>query len=224
MERKSIKAVVIMALALFLNPTDAWGQKTTTNHDKNKFQQIRSMEDGTWNFDPGLYYITMHKSYSGGEWYGFARIRWKESKSDVKRVSTSRIAQIPLEIEAVNRINHQIDSIQPLVTEETIRSAERMVDIVYPQYKDDFNDLGESISEALAYCTLNGKHGVQEMCVSLATDYDEICSEIEYIHKQGPGYEIEPTKRQLAYEDARERLQKLAVSCSKLARYVSTQL
>lgn len=214
--------VALLTLAALL---PAWTYAGDSKiHDKNKFQQIRSMEDGKWNFDPGLYYITMHKNYSGGEWYGFARIRWKESKSNVKRVATSRMAQIPLEVETVNRLNHQIDSIQPIVTEETVRSSERMVDIVYPEYKEDFQELGVSITESLSYCILKGKNGVDKACESLTTDYEALCSEIEYVHKEGPGYEIEPTKRRLAYEDARDRMRQLAVACSKLRKYVDTQL
>lgn len=204
-----------------LFPSVAYAQYTTFNHDSSKYQVIRSTEDGTWGFTPGAYFYVTHKSYSGAYLSGF-KVKFKESKSNVKRVSVPRIAQIPLEVSTVNRLNHQIDSIQPLLTEETIRSAERMVDITYSQYKDDFQEYGESITESLAYCLKNGGTGILEACETLQQDYDEICSAIEYIHQQGPGYEIEPTKRQIAYEDVKQRLSELETSCDKLVRYVST--
>lgn len=220
MDTKSSKAIALVAL-MTLVPFLGNAQTTTFNHDKSKYQVIRSTEDGTWGFTPGLYFYITHKNYSGAYFRGF-KVKFKESKSNVKRVSVPRMAQIPIEMQTVSRINHQIDTITPLVTEELIRSAERQVDITYPMFKDDFQELGESITQYLSYCTMSGKKGIAEACLSLQMDYDSLCSEIEYIHKQGPGYEIEPTKRQIAYEDARARMQKLEVACAKLARYVST--
>lgn len=219
MATKTIINIALIVLLGLVSNTEANAQK----HDKSKFYQIRSMEDGTWNFTPGLYYITLHKSYSGGDWTGFFNIKFKESKSNVKRVATSRIAQVPLEVVTINHLNHQIDSIEPIVKEETIRSAERMVDIVYAQYKDDFTRLGNNIIESLEYTLEKSKGNLIDACNILQRDYDSLCSEIEYIHKQGPGYEIETTKRQLAYEDIKTRLTELAKSCSKLAMVATTQ-
>ncbi len=223
MDRKSVRrlAASFVLIALCATASDACAQK----HDEDKFRQIRSMEDGEWNFSPSYYYYYTHKNYSGGYSTGFLGVnkRFREDKSNVKRVGPSRAAQIPLEVLTMKHLDNQIDSIQPLVIEEGIRSAERMVDIIYPQYKEDFEALGASITESIKYSMeFSSVGGVAEACSKLQMEYDAICSEIEYMHQQGPGYEIEPTKRQIAYEDARVRMTELAYACSKFAMYVST--
>jgi hypothetical protein len=56
------------------------------------------MENGPWDFSPDWYYYFLHKDYSGAEkywkWRGFKsgyHIRFKENKSDVKRIMPTRI-------------------------------------------------------------------------------------------------------------------------------------
>lgn len=223
MDRKSVRRIAfpLLFVAICATSFDAGAQK----HDEDKFRQIRSMEDGEWNFSPSYYYYYTHKNYSGGYSTGFLGInkRFREDKSNVKRVGPSRAAQIPLEVLTMKHLDSQIDSIRPLVIEEGVRSAERMVDIIYPQYKEDFEALGASIAESITYSMgYTSFGGVAEACNKLQMEYDAICSEIEYIHMQGPGYEMEPTKRQIAYEDARVRMTELAYACSKFAMYVST--
>ena len=67
-------------------------------HDDQKFKQWRSMENGPWDFAPDWYYYFLHKNYSGAEmywkWAGFKsgyRVRFKEEKSNVKRIMPVRI-------------------------------------------------------------------------------------------------------------------------------------
>lgn len=224
---KKFKVILfsVIAFASLLLPKSASAQQ----HDPDKYNQIRSMENGDWYFSPGWYYYMFHKKYSGAykkwEWRGFKSgyvIKFDEKKSNVKRVFTPRSAQVPLEALTIRHLDNQIDSIQPLVTEESIRTGERMIDIVYPQYEEDFKTLGESITESLSYSSKKSNGKLTEACYQLQMEYDVICSSIEYIHKQGPQYGIETTKRQLAYEEAKKKMTKLAQSCSKLARLAAT--
>lgn len=67
-------------------------------YDDQKEKQWKSMENGPWDFSPAWYYYLLHKKYSGGETYwkwGFLksgwRVRFKESKSKVKRIMPTRI-------------------------------------------------------------------------------------------------------------------------------------
>lgn len=218
------KIKLLAAALMFLSvPSVLSAQKTTKIHDSEKFKQIRSMEDGTWDFGAGMYYWTWHNKYSGAYWkwrVGIPpwKIKYREKDSDVKRTATARAAQIPFELITMDKLNQQIDSIQPLVIEETIRSAERMVDITYGMYEDDFKDYGQKIKKVLTYCLAKGDNGIDEACMHIQMEYETICSSIEYIHEQGPGSEIEPTKRQIAYEDARNRLDDLLKSSIKLMR------
>lgn len=212
---------MIFIMALF--PISSIGKVTKKNYKSMQYQ-LRSMEDGKWEFNPGDYYVLGHKSYSGGYYTWNLHIKWKESRSNVKRVGPSRLAQIPLENMAASHIQAQIDSIQPLVEEEAIRTMERMVDIVYPQYEEEFKELGNCISEALTYTELKTGTKYSSACLDLQMEYDAICSEIEYIHEQGnPECQMETTKRQLAYEDARLRMKELAKACFKLANLAQTE-
>lgn len=224
-QRQGIKRGIFIAFLTMAVPLCGYAQK----HDKQKYYQLRSMENGTWNFAPDWYYYVTHKSYSGAEtywkWQGLKSgiyVRFKETKASTKRCAVPRAAQVPIEVETINKLNHQIDSIQPILTEETIRSIERNVDVIYPLYKDDFESLGSSIKESLLYIAENDKGLLIKACEELQTEFDAICSQIEYIHQQGVGNEVETTKRQLVYQDAKERLSNLAESCFNLAYYAST--
>lgn len=225
MESK-IKFLSLMFMILSF-PLAMSAQKTTKIHDSEKYKQIRSMENGTWDFGAGTWYWTWHNNYSGAYWrwrFGVPpwKIKYRETDSDTKRCGIPREAQTPLEMLAVQELNHQIDSIKPLVIEETIRSAERMIDITYNMYEDDFKDYGQKIKKILTYCLAKGDKGIDKACMSIQMEYEAICSSIEYIHEQGPGSEIEPTKRQIAYEDAKVSLDNLLKSSIKLMRLANS--
>lgn len=212
----------MMALVLVL-PFLPLQAKVTKKYYKSTHYQIRSMEDGKWEFHPGEYYVVTHPNYSGGYWTWNLHIKWKESKSDTKRCGPNRLAQIPLEVATVEHLNAQIDSVSPLVVEETVREAERLVDIIYPQYSGEFKELGNEITDALIYIQLKGGERYANVCLELEGEYDALCSEIEYIHKQGPENQMEPTKRELAYDDARLRMKELAKTCSRIVYMVKTE-
>lgn len=213
-----------MAIMLVL-PFGVSAQK----HDKEKYYQIRSMEYGTWKFSPGLYYWSLHNKYSGAEAYWSWSLgnfglnyRFKEKDSDCKRVGPKRATALVEESLSKAPLQNQIDSIQPLVIEETVRSLERNVDIIYPQYEDDFRQLSENITEGILIAMERGKGRLNEACDLLQMEFDEVCSQIEYIHQTGINHEVEPTKRQLVYEDAKEKLTKLAQQSFQLAYYATT--
>lgn len=219
----SKKIICVLALVTFVFASFA--QK----HDKEKYYQIRSMETGSWKFAPEFYYGLMHSKYSGAEAYWSWSLsnfglhyRFKESKSNCRTIAPRRVVQIEEEIIVNKHVQHQIDSITPLVTEEIARALERNVDVVYPIYKEDFEQLGSSITEGITFAMEKSKGKLKELCDILQTEYETVCSQIEYIHKQGPGNEVESTKRQLVYEDAKEKLTNLAKASYNLAYYSTT--
>ena len=69
--------------------------------DKQKEHQIRSMEQGHWDFSPDWWYWAFHKNYSGAytkwEWHGLKsglRVHFDEGRSNVKTVGPRREAQL----------------------------------------------------------------------------------------------------------------------------------
>ena len=80
-------------------------------HDDQKFKQWRSMENGPWDFAPDWYYYFLHKNYSGAEmywkWAGFKsgyRVRFKEEKSNVKRIMPVRITAEETQRQKVSQV------------------------------------------------------------------------------------------------------------------------
>lgn len=213
---------IVLALLLFV-PFTAFS--VTFKHDGEKYSQWNSMENGGWNFRPGFYYYVMHKKYSGAKMsIGFFEIKYsfRENKSNVKRCAVPRLAQVPIEEETASSLEKEVNLISPLVTEETVRFAQRNIDPIYGLYKDDFKEYGGLITEAILYAQEQSGGKLFQACTELQSEYDVICSQIDYISQVGPTHEIEPTKRQDVYEDCRDQLIELAEAAQKLAYYAKT--
>ena len=102
-----------------------------------------------------------------------------------------------------------MEMIEELHQEEVERAADRNVDLVYSSFKDDFNRMQESISEGLLFCQQKSKGKLNYQVTQLSRQNDIICRNIEYIHRQGAGYELENAKRQKAYQEAKSDMEKL---------------
>ena len=225
MERKRrIKPINILALCvivLLILPFYGSAQKVTYLNDKGKTYQLRSMENGKWEFHPGWYYVSFHKKYSGGYWKGL-NIRWDVKKSDIGQIAAVRASEVLLEGEAADRVQQQIDTIRSLANEETIRSAERMVDLVYSLYEDKFKEAFDGIDEMTTIINSKSKGELLEDALAIIEEKDLIQAEIDYIHETGLTKQMEQAKRQLAYEEVMKKLQKLYDRSYKLAYFAHT--
>ena len=67
----------------------------------------------------------------------------------------------------------------------------------------------ESISEGLLYVAKKSKGKMNYQVTQLSRQNEMICRNIEYIHRQGIGYELENAKRQKAYMEAKSDMEKL---------------
>lgn len=219
--RMILRLPIIMALMLSIGTTDAKAQKITYLNDKAKTYQLRSMETGKWEFHPGLYYVTLHKSYSGGYWKGL-NIRWDVKKSSVGQVEPVRASEILLEASASKDIQLQIDSIKPLMLEETARSAERMVDAIYIQYESKFKEAFACIDELTTIINEKSGGSLLEKAIEIIDEKELLQAEIDYIHETGPTKQMEQAKRQLAYEEILRKLESLCDYSYKLAYYSQT--
>lgn len=195
-------------------PVLAKGQ--TIQHDKQKEKQWKSMENGPWDFAPDWFYYLFHKDYSGGEtywaWRGFKsglHVRFKESNSNVKRIMPTRVTSEETQRQKEKKVEEEMEMIEELHQEEVERAADRNVDMVYSSFKDDFNRMQESISEGLLFCQQKSKGKLNYQVTQLSRQNDIICRNIEYIHRQGAGYELENAKRQKAYQEAKSDMEKL---------------
>ena len=197
-----------------MTPVLAKGQ--TIQHDKQKEKQWKSMENGPWDFAPDWFYYLFHKDYSGGEtywaWRGFKsglHVRFKESNSNVKRIMPTRVTSEETQRQKEKKVEEEMEMIEELHQEEVERAADRNVDLVYSSFKDDFNRMQESISEGLLFCQQKSKGKLNYQVTQLSRQNDIICRNIEYIHRQGAGYELENAKRQKAYQEAKSDMEKL---------------
>ena len=205
---------ILWIIMVCMAPVLAKGQ--TIQHDKQKEKQWKSMENGPWDFAPDWFYYLFHKDYSGGEtywaWRGFKsglHVRFKESNSNVKRIMPTRVTSEETQRQKEKKVEEEMEMIEELHREEVERAADRNVDLVYSSFKDDFNRMQESISEGLLFCQQKSKGKLNYQVTQLSRQNDIICRNIEYIHRQGAGYELENAKRQKAYQEEKSAMEKL---------------
>lgn len=208
-----MKRIGILFMACLLA---SWSYAQTIQHDEQKEKQWRSMENGPWDFAPDWYYYLFHKDYSGAEtywaWRGFKsglHVRFKEENSNVKRIMPTRVISEETQRQKEEKVEEEMEMIKELHQEEVERAADRNVDLVYSSFKDDFNRMQESISEGLLYVAQKSKGKMNYQVTQLSRQNEMICRNIEYIHRQGIGYELENAKRQKAYMEAKTDMEKL---------------
>lgn len=208
-----MKRIGILFMACLLA---SWSYAQTIQHDEQKEKQWRSMESGPWDFAPDWYYYLFHKDYSGAEtywaWRGFKsglHVRFKEENSNVKRIMPTRVISEETQRQKEEKVEEEMEMIKELHQEEVERAADRNVDLVYSSFKDDFNRMQESISEGLLYVAQKSKGKMNYQVTQLSRQNEMICRNIENIHRQGIGYELENAKRQKAYMEAKSDMEKL---------------
>ena len=193
--------------------------------DRQKENQIRSMEQGHWNFSPDWWYWAFHKNYSGAytkwHWRGFKsglRVHFDESRSNVKTVGPRREAQLATMLLKQKIVETERQKIEELNKEEIARAADRNVDLVYGKYKDLFSDMQSSITEGLAYCMVRSK-GKMSKSIKELTDRNEVIrSNIAYLRKTGIAYELENVKREKGFAQAKKDMEELVKKVTSLAR------
>ena len=185
-------------------------------YDDQKEKQWKSMENGPWDFSPAWYYYLLHKKYSGGETYwkwGFLksgwRVRFKESKSKVKRIMPTRITAEETQRQKVKKAEEERMKIEDLYKEEVARAADRNVDLVYSSFKADFDRMQQSIADGLLFCMQRSKGKLKFQVDELTRQNEMMCQDIAYIHRTGAGYELENAKRQKAYQQYKKQMEEM---------------
>lgn len=218
---------MLATLTLFVISVCSFGQ--TIVHDEQKEKQWRSMENGPWDFSPDWYYWLFHQNYSGAstywKWAGLKsglHVRFRESESNVKRIMPTRIVSEETQRQKMMEVETEREKIKQLYDEDVAKAADRSVDLAYSSFKDDFNRMQASISEGLSYCMQKSKGKMQYQVKQLTRQNELICSNIEYIHRQGVGYELENAKREKAYIDARKAMEQLVSRVAHLVGMAQT--
>jgi len=222
-----MRKIIFTVLLLSGISVCSYGQ--TIVHDEQKEKQWRSMENGPWDFAPDWYYYLFHKDYSGAStywaWRGFhsgLHVRFRESDSNVKRIMPTRVISEETQRQKMKEVETERAKIQELYDEDVAKAADRNVDLVYSSFKDDFNRMQESISEGLLYCMEKSKGKMQYQIEQLTRQNELLCSNIEYIHRQGVGYELENTKREKAYIEAKKEMEQLVSRVAHLVGMAQT--
>lgn len=205
--------IMMLALLMFV-PLAGFAQYPEIQHDKQKEKQWRSMENGPWDFSPDWYYYLFHKNYSGAslswKWRGFHSslgVDFDESDSNVKRIMPVRVIEEETQRQKVKKVNEEYEKIEELHKEEVERAADRNVDLIYTSFKDDFNRMQDRITEGLLFCMTKSGGKMKYQVNELSRENEIVCQNIEYIHKQGVGYELENAKRQQAYSEAKTKME-----------------
>ena len=112
---------IIMCLAVSCIIFTSNAQSIVSDSEKQK--QWKSMENGPWDFAPDWYYFFLHKKYSGAEMYwkwdwfnsGF-RVRFKEPKSDVKRIMPVRVTAEETQRQKIRKVESERKYIEEVGT------------------------------------------------------------------------------------------------------------
>jgi hypothetical protein bacD2_21897 len=221
------KKITAVALLLIFGSMSGFAQMVS--HDVDKRKQWQSMETGPWDFSPDWYYYIMHKKYSGGEsywkWAGFKsglRIRFKEHKSNVKTIMPDRVLSEETQRQKMKKAEVERQKIEELYKEDVARQADRMVDLTYSAYKEEFKRMQERITDGLLYCMTKSKGKLSYQVNELSRLNKVLCSDIAYIHKSGIGNELENAKRQQAYEEFKKRMEELLGRTARLCSVAAT--
>ena len=227
MKTKTITALFV-GVALICAPITVYA-KTPKIHDDQKEKQWRSMENGPWDFAPDWYYYFLHKNYSGAEmywkWAGFKsgyRVRFKEEKSNVKRIMPVRVTAEETQRQKLSQVEKERAHIEELYKEEVAREADRMVDVTYASYKDDFNRMQDCITDGLLYCLQKSDGKLKYQVDEISRQNELLCADIAYIHKTGVSYELENAKRRQAYEEAKEKMGEIVSRTAHLCAVAAT--
>ena len=204
-------------------------QAQTIEFDEQKQKQWQSMENGPWDFAPEWYYYFLHKDYSGAEkywrWRGFKsgyHVRFKEENSDVKRIMPTRIISEETQRQKEQKVEEEMAMVKELHDEDVARAADRNVDLMYASFKDDFERMQDAISEGLLFCMYKSDGKMNYQVTQLSRQNEIICTNIEYIHRQGVGYELENAKRQKAYTEAKHQMEELVSRVAHLVGMAQT--
>lgn len=219
----------ILILILFVGAFIKCNAQVWT-YDEEKIKQIRAMEVTGWDFAPDWYYYLFHKGYSGAEtywrWSGLKsglRVRFKESKSNTKRVMPTRVLSEEAQRQKMKKANEEWDMTEELLTEELKKEADRNIDLTYStMYKSDFENMQDEIADGLVYVMEKSKGKMSKTVDELSRENEVLCSNIAYIHKTGLGYELENSKRQKAYEEYKKDMEKLMKKVAYAALYADT--
>lgn len=228
MEKRKIKktAALLAALACAVLTTEGLSAQTVQIvHDSQKLKQWQSMENGSWGFAPDAYYHFFHHDYSGSyetwEWHGFKsgwRIHFSEDRSNVKRIMPTRILEEEVQRQRLTKAREEREHAEAMNKEELQLQADRLIDVVYSDYSDDFNHMQDVIADGLLYCLERSNGTLAPAINRIKRENEVICANVAYIHKTGAGYELENAKRQKAYEAQREAMRELVRQTAKLTQ------
>ena len=158
---------IIMCLAVSCIIFTSNAQSIVSDSEKQK--QWKSMENGPWDFAPDWYYFFLHKKYSGAEMYwkwdwfnsGF-RVRFKEPKSDVKRIMPVRVTAEETQRQKIKKVESERKYIEELYKEElareifTTKNKLRDLDVSLRTAQLELTKLKKQAEDATVYASING--------------------------------------------------------------------
>ena len=218
------KAIIATLVSLFT--LNAFGQVPV--NDKQKENQIRSMERGHWDFSPSWWYYFLEKKYSGASWHwkwrGFkshAVVEFHESDSNVKGIGARREKQLAAQLLKKSIVEKERQLIKELNDEEIVRAADRNSNLVSAKYQDLFHQMQNSIADGLTYCMLKSKGKLANSVKELTNRNEVISANIAYLNQTGVGNELENAKREKGLAKAKtdmEDLLRKVISLSRVAK------
>lgn len=192
--------------------------------DASKQKQVSSMEYINWNFEPAIFYGWFHHNYSGAKSKFFGLdYSFHENRSNVKRLCWIRSENLGLNAAQKELMKAERDSLSPIVKEELYRSIDRNVDIYYNDYNKDFEHYREGILDCLEYALKRSRGKYKAIVADYLKSKEGLDEKVKYIHRTGPGHEMESASRKESYEKTLGQMKQL-YHCSFLLAQSSIML
>lgn len=193
-------------------------------YDRSKHYQLRSMEEGPWDFDPVWWYYWNHRSYSGAKskwrWHGFESgyyVRFNENHYAPNAKQRSRmLAEAIVARKKYEKVTNAADKVYK---RELLSVADRAKDVAWSACSDRYNKLLLLFTRRMSEYRTN--IGVDDRYRAYALEQRKIASAISYMKS----HYVRNADRQKAYAQQLEGLERLIVSLnSSLKTYYSQQI
>ena len=187
---------------------DCHAQTVQIVDDEEKRKIWQSMEGGEWGFSPGFYYWLLHKNYSGASLKGFS-VKFDAGKSNVGQIAPVRITAAATQNIKRKEAKKEKERIHEPYKEDLANHADRVVDVSYTTYKDEFNRMQDIIEEGLLICMNRSRGEMHRAVEEIMRKNSIVCENISYIHDTRVDSQLSNSRRQKAYEEAKAEMQTL---------------
>ena len=144
------------------------------------------------------------------------KVKFDKKKSKYGQIGEVRLMENAVQKLRLKKAREEQNALDSMFRIESANALDRMVDVHYDNYKDEFNEYMTVIERNLKYAMAHSNVITRELVFKLQEKYSMVCEDIKYLHATGNKAELENVKRQAGYEKAVVELKGLVDSSAEL--------